>query len=103
MYTITAYRVHVRRGPDEAETGVRYLLEPPLLDPTEYEFEVEAISVAVNDGIEVSQKRGGRKHLHRKACAYGVSLKVALERGWCQVLTGEKAGNNPALLKSGAS
>ncbi len=90
MYTITAYRVQVKRGPDEAELGVRYLLEPPLLDPEEYEFELEPISVAVNDGIEISQKRGGRKHLHRKACAYGVSLKVALERGWCQILNGHR-------------
>lgn len=93
MYTITAYRVQVKRGPDEAELGVRYLLEPPLLDPEEYEFDLEPISVSVNDGIEISQKRGGRKHLHRKACAYGVSLKVALERGWCQIQNGHRPHN----------
>ncbi len=91
MYTITAYRALVKCGPGETNPRARYLLEPPAWNDDGEELELEPIAVAVKDGIEISRKRGGPKYLHRKACAYGVSLRVALERGWCRILSGDGA------------
>jgi len=84
MARLTAYRVHVRKAPEASELGTRNLLEKPVYDPAQYEFDITPICIELADDVRVARSGAGIWLLYRDHHAYGLRLEDALRAGWAR-------------------